>query len=1261
MNWINSTDLKQWAPRRNCQENLPLLIRKLIRGSAKEIKKIRFPGGDNILLSGWDGILEASDVNEYVPVGFSVWEFGADINKKGKAQKEYVKRTSNSLGINPRDSTFIFVTPYYWQDKDVWSAEKSKDGIWSDVRVYDGLTLEEWIAVTPAVGAWLGKLIGKYPHDGIQPTDNFWEEWSIGPKFNLSPEIVTAGRDSEQNRVKNFLENPPGILTVQAPSRDEAIAFIIASVKRINGVIEEDFFSRSLIVDNPNVFRILTNNLYPLILIPRFDDIGIVNYSVSKGHHIVLSLGADNSAFFNDTLTLPRLDREKFIQSLIKLGFTEDDARKYSKETSRNLTILRRQLGFQRNEPEWAKNSNIREVIPALLAGRWDENDGGDKDIISKLAGDKYEEYINKLSRWKNTQDSPIYQIATNWRLASPLDAWFHIASKITIHDFENLRRVCLEVLNEIDPSLELEPEKRFMKSLYDKEFNYSSWLREGLCQSLIMISVFGEALQVTIPINAQVWVDLVITDLLENSDSKKWISLNSKLPLIAEASPSSFLSAVENNLKEPLPGILGMFEEVKSLLTPDSYHTGLLWALEGLAWFPDLLTRVTLILARLSHLDPGGHLANRPMASLREIFLAWHPNTYGNLQHRLDALNALVDKQPEIAFDLLISLLPKIHDISNPTYKTRWRKFNKEKDTNTSYSERLKFYSSVVELLLINCNNDEQKLAQICNNLDTLPFEDREKVLEYIKNNADSIKQNTYAIWYKLKYILYRHRSYKDKHWTLLEGELIKIENVFTKLTPKDLINKNIWLFNEHWPHLPEGVDFKKVSHEDHEKIIQTKRKEAFNEIYFEKGISEILALTTCIEKPEVFGDIAGQCIIDEKEINKIFELLKKGNKKELSFIDGFTWRKQLIFGLDWIKERYNHLVEENYSNEEIARIFIPLNQTRELLDFLETTENPEIINNYWSNIYPRFYDLPDEYIIFGLQKLQSAKRHIMALDISSHFLKKIPSDLIINILECAATNPSIEQNFLDGYEIESLFEELDMRSDCDINRIPRLEWLYLPYLLNTGSGRKTKLLFKELSKNPEFFIEVIKWIYKPQNEMEIESDIKDLDPELIQQRAENGWKLLYDWNIVPGTDDKNNINESFLIEWISTVRELSEKCRRPAATDIEIGKILAKYPKEITSWPPEPICKLIDRINSVYINDAFYDKIIDSRGVVTKSFSEGGEQELGLAEYYIKLSAIISSKYPVTASLLEKVSKYYQLDSKNEDYRAEKTNLEY
>ena len=120
---------------------------------------------------------------------------------------------------------------------------------------------------------------------------------------------------------------------------------------------------------------------------------------------------------------------------------------------------------------------------------------------------------------------------------------------------------------------------------------------------------------------NPQRWVDNIIFDLLNNANGEIWISVNNELPLISEASPDSFLAAVKNSLVKEQPEIMDMFKEEDEFFDNTSHHTGLLWALEGLAWCPDYLRDVSLILLKLSRLDPGGGLSNRPINSITEIF----------------------------------------------------------------------------------------------------------------------------------------------------------------------------------------------------------------------------------------------------------------------------------------------------------------------------------------------------------------------------------------------------------------------------------------------------------------------------------------------------------------------------------------------------------------------------------------------------------------------------------------------------------------
>ncbi|HOX41495.1 MAG TPA: hypothetical protein PK263_04840, partial [bacterium] len=753
-----------------------------------------------MLIGGWDGVLEVAEESEYLPSGKSVWEFGAGKDPKGKADDDYEKRTKNPLSYDPKETTFVFVTPRLWQKGEEWVKEKMNDGIWKGIKVYNAETLEEWIDEAPSVGAWLAtKHLGKYPSDGVQATIDFWDEWSAGANLQLIPEILLGGRKVQQDKLID-LGKEPMTIPIQGVSRDEALAFIISCFKN-NPTIEEDFFSRSIIVDNADAFRELVVIAKPLILIPRFEDVGgIINKATQKGHTVILPLGADSSGEWYGTIKLPQIDRNSFVSALIKIGLTKDSAEKFSKESARNITVLRRRLEFTRATPTWATPENASEIIPAIIVGRWDENSENDIKIVEQISGESYENYSKKLMRWRYSPDPPVVKIGTMWRLTSPLDSWTHASKQLTRNDFELLHKAAMQILCEIDPALTLSPEQRPFAAIHGKKPAFSNWIGEGVIQSLILASLFGEKLQFDLPQKPDLWVDKIVSDLLDTLDPLWWKSNQYRLPLIAEASPTSFLGSVEKHLSKEKSPVVGLFEEDPGFLMPQSYHTGLLWALEAMAWFPEHLTQSSLILAKLAAIDKGGHLSNRPINSLKEIFKPWHYQTLAAFEVRMKALKLISERERETAWTVLIRMMPhSMSDVGFSTSKTRWRMFEEETDKAVTYAEIFDTYSAVLDLLISIFDYTEEKLAQLIEESVNLSPPDRSKLLSFIESVIIKVDHSARKCWEKTKHILSHHRSYPDAEWAPLEHDLVPYQKLHDVLQPTDEIERSVLLFSDH------------------------------------------------------------------------------------------------------------------------------------------------------------------------------------------------------------------------------------------------------------------------------------------------------------------------------------------------------------------------------------------------------------------------------------------------------------------------------
>ncbi len=1256
MKWVDTTDLRQWANRRNCQETLPELVRKLIRATSNSIQSIKFPSGENVLIGGWDGILNVTEETEYLPQGTSLWEFGANSNTKGKADEDYEKRSKNPIGFNPAECTYVFVTPRLWSKSDEWVKEKKKDGIWKDIKIINAELLEEWLEIAPTVSAWLSiKHLGKFPDEGIQSTEDFWEEWSSGPKFKLSPDILLGGRKVQIKKLFELVSDAT-IIPVQGASRDEALAFIISCFKN-NPELEEDFFARSIIVDNEDSFRKLSALQTPLILIPRFEETSVINRAVSNGHTVIVPLGADSAVNWSNKISLPQIDRDLFVKSLVKTGLTEELAEKYSKESVRNITILRRQLEFNRNLPTWAKPENVKEILPALIVGKWDENYENDKNIISKLAGESYEEYSKKLARWLNTPDSPFVKIGNTWRIASPLDAWSNASKYLTQNDFEILRHSFLEILREINPEFELEPTRRHMASMYGKVREFSSWIREGITQSLILVSIFGNQLKFNLPISGALWVDGIVAELFNTDNPLLWKSIESKFPLLAEASPIAFLNAIEQYLPVEKSPVASLFEEEAGFMTSHSYHTGLLWALENLAWLPEYFSRAVLILARLSAIDPGGSLSNRPINSLAEIFKPWNYQTNATFEDRMEVLKLISEKEKSIAWTLLIRMLPDSHAVGHYTHKMRWRMFDQSFEKIYTYKEIWGTHSAVVDMLISICDFQEESIATLLKESVNLRPNDRDSILTFIESSIDKIKQTNFTSWHALRGILFHHRSHPDMHWSLPEEDLERYEAIYKSLEPSDELVKTIWLFEEHWPNFIEGYQRKSISTDDQQKLITERRIESLEDLYNKFGLDKIKEISGNIKDPWILGETLAYIVDDKNDILSICKPLNS-ETKNIRFIQAFIFQKQIKNDFTWVQETFQFLKEQDFTNSALAQFLIPVNQNSNLWKFIEST-NEEIKNEYWSKTSPHFWGMPKEEKIVGLKYLISYKRYFSAIDICSHFVEEIPSEIIVEILDKAATDKANEDVRMRGYEVEQLFEILDKRNDTEPQILIKLEWYFLPLLASYGTGRSPKLLHKELANNAEFFIDVFKWIYKPENEESLED--AELPDEQSQNRSSQAFELLHSWKQIPGMDEDFNINEDFLWQWIKKVRAFAESYGKLNIADAYIAEVLAQFPKSKDNWPPDVICNVIESINTDSIKRNFYTAIINNRGVTSRGVFDGGDQERTLVEYYRNISEIHKNKFPAVSSIFDDLANRYEEQAKREDESAERDRLDY
>ena len=96
----------------------------------------------------------------------------------------------------------------------------------------------------------------------------------------------------------------------------------------------------------------------------------------------------------------------------------------------------------------------------------------------------------------------------------------------------------------------------------------------------------------------------------------KTLMSYDRDLPRLAEAAPDAFLRLLETDLRRDDSALFELLKPAPPGPFADCRRTGLLWALECLAWKPQNLSRVVLILGPLSKTPIDDNWVNRPINS---------------------------------------------------------------------------------------------------------------------------------------------------------------------------------------------------------------------------------------------------------------------------------------------------------------------------------------------------------------------------------------------------------------------------------------------------------------------------------------------------------------------------------------------------------------------------------------------------------------------------------------------------------------------
>lgn len=1250
---IKSNEISDFFQISETRSLLAVLLRKLIHSTtAKEsILTINFPGYNDAERKGWDGVLECNSSNAWVPIGKSNWEFGTSKDFKSKAQRDFIARSSVSDDIQ-KETTFVFVTPHKWDGKDQWVSNKVNESKWKSVRVYDATDLEQWIEQSIPVQIWLAEKI-KPSNLGVQSIEDCWDNWSSVRQPQLTKEIFLPHVIQHQKLFFSWLENTSDLpLIVKADSIDEGKAFICA-ILDTEEARDKKYKDRAIIFDTAEAIKKLSLAITDFIAIIYKEDVERESGIIFKNKHTILIHPKNLSEKSQNLIELKPLNYQDFNSILVSQGLPEDTIDNYSRKSGRSITVLRRQLAVSGivKIPKWSNDKAIvKSFIPMFFVGSWATNSEGDIAIMKLLSSEEnYNIIEEKISQLLDKDDTPLWRIGFMRGIISKIDAFYSIQTALTARDIDNFFCAAEIVLSEIDPSVDLADDKKWFAKLYVKSKNHTNALKNGICETLVMLAVHGnDFLQEHLGINIKQRVNMLVKKLLTPLEEKKLLSQNDNLTYYAEAAPEIFIDIIEHDLKSDHPILSILMQSAKANFFSGCPRTNLLWALELLAWNSDYLINATKILARLTEYKLNDSWSNKPYHSLYTIYNALMPQTSATLEERKKALSYLIKTYPEVGFEVCIAQFNVSGRwIGEYSFKPRWKSDATGYGDPIMQDEAYQFIQHAKELSINFQHHGEYSFQQIVERMELLNVTQQKVIWDSIKSWSKIEKD----INNKLKL----RDSIREYAMTLrsirrgISDQIIEqAREIYDLLSPSDTLLKHRWLFEKIGVQLAVNEDFDEINdYEERQKKLQDARNQAINEIWMEMGFDALVSLIEASEDPGIIGWSISKVLIEDSELELGFIRLLQLNNPELhlkinlfykGYLQGLSDNDRIVF-FSKIKKMVS---EENY-----VRILLqsPINSL--VWKEIETLSD-ESIKFYWNEVKPNFYArLQPEEMHKLVNNLIDAKRARTAFQALHLDFEHINSQLLFKILYAIANNEphKSEFNSVNSYDVARILHLLNTRNETSERDIATLEFFYAAMLDHTDYELVN--LKNQLSQSPYFFMELLAILYKRDDSNE---DVKELQFANRQNLFAAAYSITHSIKFVPGQNKKKEINSTKLKDWII---ELQKLCKIHARTDVgdsAIGQLLSALPKgQDDIWPCEESRAVLEEILNPKIASGISVGRYNSRGVLVRA--TGGSQERQLAEEYYSWAKKLSFEYPNLSNLLRRIGEGYSNDAIEED----------
>ena len=865
--------------------------------------------------------------------------------------------------------------------------------------------------------------------------------------------------------------------------------------------------------------------------------------------------------------------------------------------------------------------------VPTIaIIGSWNEENEYDCKIIEKISGMSYSEFKAK-ARGMLVQN-PEYLQLNNGNIWNVLhkEELLEQCKDILFDD-------CLGQLFEALKAVLIQKSKRVQSQTpyyitSGGEYDNSHLIRNSLVNSTCWIkknlSTLTKCNHNRIETNAA----QLIKELLGNAGWVLWASLSDCLQNLAELSPVAFLDVVEQSILNAPAEMLRLFpKKDSSLFQSTSYISGLLWALEVLAWSPDYVVRSIRVLGLMEALPyEKTNWVNTPGNSIVSILLPWYPQTMADLDKRKNALSCLKSDSTEIFWRILVKLLPNRTTSTSGNPKPQYSSLNIPEEMSVTNLEVYDYYDFLLKMAVeIACDAPEM-IVDLIDQIGHMYEPVLSKYLSCIENCKDSISDDySFEIWLKLHERMAIIKPTKEK---VIYQQLDRIERLIEKLEPVDIRLKyrELYLGNRY---LFENGEF-----ETKWEMMEQQKTVAVNDIFVQYGIVETEKFGRSVKN---LSDVA-------------YRLGKSLSQDELSLVIDECASKKVTetFSALCVSGFISSQGAENLLNTSLVKanedlILGLLSHITFSMQLLAVVDKllPDT-SSYWRKACIRYAyskENADE-LKLVVDKLISCKRNVTAVNIigRSQLASVFEAVYVWKLLKITGTEESVGTETLDDYAVQNIIGWLQKQESLSLEMRSDIEFIYLP-LLNSPSKVQPHTLYSQLGLNPEYFCSLIELFYKKNTSDKHEFVLnKGLSDRLFE--------ILFQFKVTPGIDLNGTFDSNAFRSWMEYVKTWSLENERYEVTMHTVGSGLSYAPLDENRMPPIAILEELNRPENEELRRGYYLGIINQRGV--HIVDPEGKPEMELAKENRQMAEMAEAKgYSRYADVLKEIAVQYDREA--------------